>query len=253
MRRLLPDPADDVDLDEAYALPGPGRLHVRANFVASVDGAAELEGRSGGLSADPDHRLFSVLRGLCDVVLVGAGTVRHERYGPARPSPDRRARREASGLAAVPPIAVVTSRVDLDLGSAFFTEAAARPVILTTDAAPVDLRRRAAEVAEVAVCGDMAVDVAAAMDALVGLGLTRVLCEGGPHLLDQLVAAGLLDELCLSLSPVIAGPERLRIIGGPPLDEPARLELAHVLTAEGMLFLRYLLGARTGEQQRSAV
>jgi riboflavin biosynthesis pyrimidine reductase len=240
---LLPDAADDVDLDEAYALPGPSRLHVRANFVSSVDGAAEVGGRSGGLSSDADHRVFSVLRGLCDVVLVGAGTVRQERYGPARPSTERRARRQQHGLTAVPPIAVVTSRVDLDLKSAFFTEAAARPVILTTGAAPADLRQRASEVADVAVCGDTAVDLAIALEALVERGLTRVLCEGGPHLMGQLVAAGRLDELCLSLSPVIAGPERLRIIGGAPLDAPARLELGHVLTAEGVMFLRYVVSS----------
>jgi riboflavin biosynthesis pyrimidine reductase len=242
---LLPDPADDVDLDEAYALPGPGRLHVRANFVTSVDGAAEVGGRSGGLSSDADHRLFSVLRGLCDVVLVGAGTVRKERYGPARPSAERRERRQAQGLAAVPPIAVLTSRVDLDLESAFFTEAATRPVILTTGAAPTERRQRAAEVADVAVCGDTSVDMVTALEALAERGLTRVLCEGGPHMLDQLVTAGRLDELCLSLSPAIAGPERLRIIGGPPLDEPARLELAHVLAADGMLFLRYKVDRRS--------
>ncbi len=245
MRRLLPEPAGDVDLDEAYALPGPGRLHVRANFVSSVDGAAEVAGRSGGLSSNADHRLFSVLRGLCDVVLVGAGTVRQERYGPARPSAERRAWRQGHGLAAVPPIAVVTSRIDLDLESAFFTEAAARPVILTTAAAPTERRRRAAEVADVAVCGDAELDLAAALAALVERGLAHVLCEGGPHMLDQLVTAGRLDELCLSLSPVIAGPERLRIIGGPRLEAPARLELVHVLAAEGVLFLRYRVGQRS--------
>jgi riboflavin biosynthesis pyrimidine reductase len=243
VRRLVPDPTDDVDLDEAYALPGRGRLHVRANFVSSVDGAAEVGGRSGGLSSDADHRLFSVLRGLCDVVLVGAGTVRHERYGPARPTAERRSWREQHGLAAVPPIAVVTSSVDLDLESAFFTEAAARPVILTTGAAPAAAQQRAARVADVVVCGENDVDVGAALEALADRGLTRVLCEGGPHLLGQLAAAGRLDELCLSLSPVIAGPERLRIIGGSPWDEPERLELAHVLTAEGTLFLRYVRGS----------
>ncbi len=244
MRRLLPDPTDDVDLDEAYALPGPGRLHLRANFVTSTDGAAEVAGRSGGLSSDADHRLFSVLRGLCDVVLVGARTVRHERYGPARPTPDRRAWRQERGLAAAPPIAVVTSGVDLDLTSAFFTEATARPVILTTGAAPATTREEAARVADVVVCGETEVDIGSALQALADRGLTRVLCEGGPHLLGQLVAAGRLDELCLSLSPVIAGPERLRIIGGAPLDQPASLELAHVLTADGTLFLRYVLGGR---------
>lgn len=239
MRRLLPDPSDDVDLDEAYAVPAPGRLHVRANFVSSVDGAAEVAGRSGGLSSDADHRVFSVLRGLCDVVLVGAGTVRREQYGPARPSSDRRAWRHEHGLAPVPSIAVITSRVDLDLESAFFTEASARPVIITTDSAPSDVRHRAAQVADVLVCGAREVDAGAALEALADRGLTRVLCEGGPLLLGQLVAAGHLDELCLSLSPVIAGPERLRIISGLPWEAPARLELAHVLTAEGTLFLRY--------------
>jgi riboflavin biosynthesis pyrimidine reductase len=141
----------------------------------------------------------------------------------------------------VPPIAVVTSRIDLDMESAFLTEATARPVILTTDAAPTERRRRAAEVADVVVCGDTEVNLDTALEALVERGLTRVLCEGGPHMLDQLVAAGRLDELCLSLSPAIAGPERLRIISGPPLDAPVRLELVHVLAAEGMLFLRYVV------------
>jgi riboflavin biosynthesis pyrimidine reductase len=239
VRRLLPDPSDDVDLDEAYAIPQRGRLHVRANFVSSVDGAAEIAGRSGGLSSDADHRLFSVLRGLCDVVLVGAGTVRHEGYGPARPTAERRAWRQEHGLAPVPPIAVITSGVDLDLRSAFFTEATARPVIITTDSAPSEIRSRAGEVADVVVSGATRVDAGAALEALADRGLERVLCEGGPHLLGQLVAGRHLDELCLSLSPVIAGPERLRIIGGLPWDEPTRLELAHVLTAEGTLFLRY--------------
>ncbi len=239
MRRLLPDPSDDVDLDEAYAIPRPRRPHVRANFVSSVDGAAEVAGRSGGLSSDADHRLFSVLRGLCDVVLVGAGTVRREGYGPARPTPDRRAWRQEHGLAPVPPIAVITSRVDLDLESAFFTEASARPVIITTDLAPAEILDRAAQVADVVMCGETEVDVGAALDALADRGLDGVLCEGGPYLLGQLVAGGRLDELCLSLSPVMAGPERLRIIGGGPWDEPAPLDLAHVLTAEGTLFLRY--------------
>jgi riboflavin biosynthesis pyrimidine reductase len=243
---LLPDPTDDVDLDEAYALPPPGRLHVRANFVSSVDGAAEVAGRSGGLSSDPDHRLFSVLRGLCDVVLVGAGTVRRERYGPARPGAERRARREEQGLAPAPPVAVITSGVDLDLESSFFTEAATRPVVITTDSAPAPVRNRVAQVADLVVCGATDVDMGAALEALASRGLTRVLCEGGPHLLGQLVAGGHLDELCLSLSPVIAGPERLRIIGGRAWDHPASLELAHVLAAEGTLFLRYTVGHTGG-------
>jgi riboflavin biosynthesis pyrimidine reductase len=141
-------------------------------------------------------------------------------------------------------VAVVTSRIGLDLESNFFTEATARPVILTTDAAPVALRRQAAQVADVAVCGETEVDIGTVLDALAERGLTHVLCEGGPHLLGQLVTAGRLDELCLSLAPVIAGPDRLRIIAGSQWDEPERLELAHVLTSDGTLFLRYVVGRR---------
>jgi riboflavin biosynthesis pyrimidine reductase len=241
VRRLLPDRADDVDLDEEYALPDPDRRHVRANFVSSADGAAELAGRSGGLSSDADHRVFSVLRGLCDAVLVGATTVRREGYGPARPNAERRKWRQDHGLAPVPPVVVVTSRVELDLESAFFTEAVSRPVILTTDATPSERRRRAEEVADVVSCGDTMVDISTGLEQLAERGLKHVLCEGGPYLFGQLAAARLLDELCLSLAPVLAGVDHLRIIGGPTLEKPVELELAHVLTAEGTLFLRYVV------------
>ena len=241
MRRLLPDQADDVDLDEAYAIPDPHRRHVRANFISSADGAAEVGGRSGGLSTDADHRVFSVLRGHCDAVLVGATTARREGYGPARPSAARREWRQEHGLSPVPPLVVVTSRVELDLETAFFTEAVSRPVILTTDAAPAERRRQAAAVAEVVTSGNTMVDMGTALEALAERGLMHVLCEGGPHLFGQLAMAGLLDELCLSLAPVLAGADHLRIIGGPELGKPVELELAHVLTAEGTLFLRYVV------------
>jgi riboflavin biosynthesis pyrimidine reductase len=237
MRRLLPEPSAAVDLDEAYAVPGGP--HVRANFVCSVDGSAMADGRSAGLSSPADKALFSRLRRHCDVVLVGAGTVRTETYGPARPSPEGRARREALGFAPVPPIAVVSGTLDLDETSAFFVDAVARPIVLTVAMAPAERRAALSEVAEVVMVGEGLVDPVLAVAALAERGLPRVLCEGGPSLLGGLVAAGQLDELCLTLSPVLAGAGGSRIVGGPISSVAAPMTLLHVLEDDGFLFLRY--------------
>jgi riboflavin biosynthesis pyrimidine reductase len=232
--------ATEIDLDEAYAYPpAVGRTsYVRANFVSSVDGAAEVGGRSGPLGGAADRRVFQLLRWLSDVVLVGAGTARHENYGPVIVPPERRARRQAAGLAAVPPIAVVTATAGLDPGARLF-DAEVRPIVLTCDAAPSAKRRALAAVAEVVLCGDTTVDPAAALAALAERGMTRVLTEGGPLLHAQLAGAGLLDELCLTVAPILAGPGRMGIVEGPPWPEPATMRLVQVLAEDGNLFLRY--------------
>ncbi|THJ74992.1 pyrimidine reductase family protein [Candidatus Frankia alpina] len=233
--------AAEVDLDEAYAYPpGAGQTsYVRANFVSSVDGAAEVGGRSGPLGGDADRRVFQLLRWLSDVVLVGAGTVRHENYGPVIVTPERRDRRRAAGLAAVPPIAVVTATAGLDPGARLF-DAEVRPVVLTCDAAPSAKRQALAAVAEVVICGDSTVDPASALAALAERGMTRVLAEGGPLLHAQLAGAGLLDELCLTVAPLLAGPGRMGIVEGPPWPEPTTMRLVQALIEDGNLFLRYL-------------
>ena len=235
MQRLFPDPSgggpglSDDDLLAAYAVPDGTGPHVRANFVSSADGAVSLGGVSGGLSSPADKRLFGVLRDLADVVLVGAGTVRTENYGYPAYGPDRRARRAGLGLAELPTFAVVSGSGDLDPGSRFFREARVRPLVLTGAERP-----GLADVADVVRMEDLG----HAVDLLAGRGLRRILCEGGPALYGGLTAAGLLDELCLSLSPVLAGTGPGRIAGGPP--HPARgLALRHVLAEDGMLFLRY--------------
>jgi riboflavin biosynthesis pyrimidine reductase len=249
---LLPDPREgltDSDLDAAYAWPGWPQPHpwVRANMVATVDGAARApDGVSHGISSDADRRVFGRLRGLADVVLAGAGTVRQEGYRPARPKPDFADRRAAAGQAPVPAIAVLTRTLSVDLSAPLFTEAAERTILLTCDASDADARRRAAEVAEVVVVGDADVDLAAALDALHDRGLARVHCEGGPTLLAQLVAADLLDELLLTVSPLLAGgtyADRAplhRILSGAELPgAPRPLTLHHVLEDDGSLFLSY--------------
>ncbi|MFC4531857.1 pyrimidine reductase family protein [Sphaerisporangium dianthi] len=235
MRRILPSPADDVDLAHAYAYPGPEWL--RLNMVAGADGGAWLKGVSEGLSGKGDRRVFGVLRGLADVVLAGAATVRTEAYGPARPRSSWRELR--LGRPPSPPIAVITRRLDLDLASPLFTEAEphARTIVITTERAPKDRRDEAGRNAEVIVAGDERVDMSIAVASLRERGLGRVLCEGGPRINGQLAAAGLVDELCLTISPVLTGGDAARILNGPASHVPLRL--AHLLEEEGFLFCKY--------------
>ena len=211
-------------------------------MVASADGAASLGGLSAGLSSDADRQVFFLLRALADVILVGAGTVRAEGYGPARRSrlwPHLR-----SGRTATPPIAVFSARLDLDPESRLFTEAAAdaRTIVITCAAAPQDLRAKLARNADVITAGEAAIDLDAAVHSLADRGHRRVLTEGGPHLLARLAAAGLLDELCLTIGPLLArpGPRADRIVTGHPFPAgPRPLTLAHVLEDSGFLLCRY--------------
>ena len=230
MRRLRPDPDDDVDLAAAYAIDAD--LHVRANFVSSLDGAVTLGGKSAGLSSDADRALFHLLRRLTDVVLVGAGTARTENYGGARP---------VDGHA--PPIAVVSKSLRFDTAARLFTDTTVPPIIVTCATSPAELRDQLSERADVIVAGDADVDLRAALDALADRGLRHVLCEGGPHLLGALASAGALDELCLTLAPLIAGGTAGRIVAGylPEVVEP--MTLRHVLEDDGHLFLRYSTAA----------
>ncbi|HXW38304.1 MAG TPA: dihydrofolate reductase family protein, partial [Acidimicrobiales bacterium] len=185
MRALLPRPSDRVDLAEAYAVPetaGADRPFVRCNMISTLDGAVTLEGRSGRLGGSGDRLVFGTLRALADVVLVGAGTVRAESYGPARLDDGLRQQRLDRGKPAVPPIAVVTRSANLDWSSPFFTEAEARPIVLTTDDCDPDVRRRAEEVADVMLAGEDRVDPGLALDRLYRAGHRSVLLEGGPGL-----------------------------------------------------------------------
>lgn len=241
----LGDPAelDNQGLAELYAYPEPQWL--RANMVISADGAGTVDGRSAGLSSPADMRLFGLLRVLTDVVLVGAGTARTEQYKPVRRRPALAALRAASvgqQRPLAPPIAVVSQKLDLDFGAPLFTEAPpdARTMVITSAASPAGKRAAAARVADVIVAGDLVVDLAAAVAALRDRGLGRVLCEGGPHLLGRLAGAGLVSELCLTVSPVLAGPGATRVTAGAPF--PARpMTLEHVLEENGFLFCRYVV------------
>lgn len=241
MRSLLPTPAAEVDPREAYAVPA-GR-HLRVNMVASADGAAAVAGRVGALSGPADQAVLHALRALADVVLVGAGTIRAEGYGPALIPPGEQRRRTDAGDPPLPRLAIVTRSLDLDLAAPLFTAAAVRPLIVTTAAAPAGRRAAAGDVADVITAGGDRVDLPAALGALADRGLRQVLSEGGPHLLAELFAAKQVDELCLTVSPRVTCGQELRITAGLPLPQPAGLQLAHVLEQDGFLFLRYI---RTG-------
>lgn len=242
MRRLLPQAAEDVDLDEAYAWPATPAQVVRANMVSSADGAAARDGVTEPISGPADKRVFAVLRGLTDVILVGAGTARKERYGGTRPGAERSATRRAAGLAPVPPIAVVSGRLDLDPAGPLFTDTLVPPIVVTCSAAPADRLAALRPVADVIVAGAYRVEVTALLDALADRGYRHVLCEGGPRLLYDVVTAGRLDELCLTVSPCLSGGPAGRILTGPTLPTAARLTLRQVLTEAGSLFLRYEVG-----------
>jgi riboflavin biosynthesis pyrimidine reductase len=228
----------------AYPAAGPalGRPWVRANMVASADGAASVAGRSAGLSSEADRQLFSVLRSLADVILVGAGTARAEKYRAV--TEDEAWPQLRAGRTATPPIAVVTRSLDLDPGSPLLNTAPAdaRTIVLTTERAPAGRRADMARHADVAVTGQDSVSPAAAIAALAERGHRRILVEGGPHLLGQIAAAGLLDELCLTVSPLLAGGRAGRILGGDGEVPAAQagLELAHLLADDGFLFCRYV-------------
>lgn len=252
MRRLVETgPALDDDAlrslrraPSAADAPGPW---VRAVFVSSADGAAALKGVSGGLGSPADARQFALAREDADVVLVAAGTVRAEGYEGPLLSPDARARRAAAGLPDHPPVAVVTGSLGLDPDGEFLRRAPVRPWILTTEAAVAADPERAAALAaraDLLTAGRDAVDPDALLTALTRRGVRVVHCEGGPRLFATLAAAGRVDELLLSLAPLLAGGDAPRILA-PGTEEdghgalPADLVLDHVLHEDGMLFLRY--------------
>jgi len=224
VRQLFPQAIDPVDPADVYAdrPVAEGRPGVRLNMISSVDGATALDGLSGNLGGPGDKRVFAALRSLADVVLVAAGTVRAEHYGPS-----------------TIPIAVVTRSANLDWQSPFFSDAKSRPIVLTVDDAPKDNLEHAAEVADIVRAGTGSVDLGRAVAELGARGFGHVLAEGGPTLNGQLASAGLLDELCLTLSPNLVAGDAKRLLAAPPLPAPMQLSLRSLLEDESYLFLRY--------------
>ncbi|AUG80118.1 diaminohydroxyphosphoribosylaminopyrimidine reductase [Kitasatospora sp. MMS16-BH015] len=248
-------PGSLAALAATYAYPaavGHGRPWLRANMVSGLDGAARLEGLSEGLSSEADKRIFGVLRALADVVLVGAETVRAEGYRPGRARKEFAAARAAAGQAPAPVIAVVTRSLDLDLTAPLFTEPLVPTVVIAPVDAPIERLAEVRAVAEVITAGSGSVDLAVATAALAARGWTRQLTEGGPRLLAQLAAAGLLDELCLSLAPLLTGGDAPRILHGAQMPDVRRMRLVSLIEEKGFLFTRYLRYPRPDDSAPSS-
>lgn len=241
MRRLLPEPAElDDGLVEAYRLP-PGRS-LRVNFVASLDGAVTVDGRSEGLGSPGDKRIFRLLRALSDAVLVGHGTASAEGYRPITADSTVGRLRAGLGRPATAPVVVVSRRASLAPDDRLVHGAVSPTVLVTCEAADRDRRDAlAAAGVHVLVCGDDDVDLPLALDRLADRGLEQLLSEGGPGLLHSALTAGVVDELDLTVAPALVGDEA-RLLGGA-LARPARLELRQVLEEDGVLFTRYAVAA----------
>lgn len=226
---------DDAAIGEHYSA-GIRPTWLRVNFVSSVDGAVTVDGKSAGLGGDADRRVFDLLRTLCDVVLVASGTVTNEGYGAMILDPASVEARVAHGLRPQPTFAIVSGSLDLDPGSEVFTKAPVRPLVFTVESAPT--HDALSQVADVIACGKTALNPAAMVAALVERGLGRIHCEGGPSLFASLLDADVVDELCLTLSPLLAGGESGQIVHGD-LPSPRELALAGILRSESTLLLRY--------------
>jgi riboflavin biosynthesis pyrimidine reductase len=231
-------PAGEVELgaalEEVYR--HPAAHHLRVNFVASLDGVIEIEGRSGPLGAPADRSAFMAMRAVADVVLVGAGTARAENYGPVRLEPAVEARRIERNQPPRPRLAVVTNRGDLMPAARMFE--GEDPVTVFTNDQAIEAHADLGEVAEMVGCGAGHVDLARAISVLQDRGEGRIVCEGGPALARSLFQAGLVDELCLSLAPVLAGVGH-RSLQAAWEGAPGRFAMTGLLEGDGLLLTRY--------------
>jgi riboflavin biosynthesis pyrimidine reductase len=244
---LRPTAISDVDADDIYfdvERPAPAdRPWLLVNMIATVDGATSIGDVSGPLGNDDDRRVLRLLRACADVILVAAGTVRAEGYRAPRIDEHHRARRRAEGRPETPRLAIVSASLDLDATGPPFSDARddARPIVVTSAASDAARRNALAGVADVILAGDRRVDLRQALEQLAGTGAGVVLCEGGPSLNGQLVAAGLVDELCTTVSPrLVGGPSPRLAHGDAAAATPTDLTLAHAVTSGELLFLRYV-------------
>src|SRR5436190_24187539 len=240
VRRLLPDLADTTVAEQLAALELkslalPDRPYLILNFATTLDGRAAINGRSGPIGSETDTEMLQRLRTRVDAVMIGAGTMRAERYGRMVSDQQLRAYRERTGLAHDPLAVIVSNRLELPWDATLFTDGGGRVVVFTASeeqppdtATPVTLVRH-----------PDGVDLHRALEwLLTERGIRSVLCEGGPTLHGRLREAGLADELFLTFAPKIAGGEGPRVLEGalPDIDQ---VELAWLLESEGELFARY--------------
>lgn len=243
MDQFFPSPLanlDPVELVAADTRAAPkDRPWVLVNMVASIDGAIEVEGRSGGLSSRADKAMFHALRQLPDVIMAGAGTVRVENYGPVQLDADAQARRVMRGQHALPRLAVVSGRAHLDPASRLFSDPAQRPIVITTTTASSHAVDKLRDFADIIIAGSDTVDLRAAFAELREQDVKTLLCEGGPTLNNQLLRDDLVDEWCQTIAPVLTGGTTAQSSIGSPPEDARSLQLARVIVEDDVLLVRY--------------
>jgi riboflavin biosynthesis pyrimidine reductase len=238
------DADDDGHLAAFYSYPqNLDRCWVRANMIASIDGGATDDGKSAGLAGPNDKALFTRMREEADVILVGASTVRIENYSGAQMSVAQRQERQRRGQAELPPIAVLTHGADFEHDAKIFTRTEVPPLIVTCRDALDDARGRFGSVAEVIDASGAhtdRVDIAVVLKIFAERGLLRVLSEGGPGIVSLLIEHDCLDELCLTIAPILVGGQARRIAAGSG-EAHTRMRRSHLLSdEEGYLYTRYV-------------
>jgi riboflavin-specific deaminase-like protein len=266
LRRLLPAaPPENVEaivarldlqklaqeLSPTCGEEGRPRPYLALNMVSTADGRATVGGRSGPIGDAADRQLFHGLRTAVDAVMAGAGTIRVERYRRLVRDERARAMRRERGLAEEPWACIVSGRLDLPPDTPILADPQARVAIITSSAASLSVAQPGAQVEYVRSAQEGVLDLQGALAELhERFGIRTVMCEGGPHLNSHLLAAGLVDELFLSLSPKLAGGdltgEALRIVSGPGLDPVVEMELVSVSEHDSHLFLRYRVVSPSG-------
>lgn len=235
---------DDERLVALYSYPeNLGRCWVRANMISSLDGGATDDGKAGGLAGPGDRALFARMRQEADVILVGASTVRIENYSGAQMSVAQRTERQRRGQAEVPPIAVITHSADFEHDAKIFTRSEVPPLIMTSREAVADARGRLGSMAEVIDASGPQpdrVDPTVVLKTFAERGLLRVLSEGGPGMISLLIEHDLLDELCVTIAPILVGGRASRIAAGEG-EAHTRMRRSHLLSDdEGYLYTRYV-------------
>jgi riboflavin-specific deaminase-like protein len=239
VRILLPEPGETSPAEQIRDLrltqhPHDGRPYVVLNFAMTADGRAAIGGRAGPIGSRTDTEVLQLLRAQVDAVMIGAGTMRAERYGRMVSDPKLRAWRERIGLAHDPLAVIVSGRLDLPWDAPLFTDGGPCLIFTTSDADPPPT-----ETSVRVVRHEGSVDLAECLRyCRRERGVRALLCEGGPFLHAQLQAEGLVDELFLTIAPKLAGGMAPRILEGD-LPAVAEMELVWLLEEEGELFARY--------------
>ncbi len=241
MQQLFPTPVDDVDPISLYAgdqrPPTDDAPWVLLNMISRADGGISVDGVSGGLGGPADKAVFTAICGVADVLLVASGTVLAENYRKPQTPPEVQAQRSARGQAAIPELAIVTGSLSIPDDHRVFD--GHRPMIVTHASAPGERRDALSSRAELLDAGTDRVDLATALRLLRARGAAVVLLEGGPSLNGQMVTDGLVDELCLSLSPMVIGGESSRIVRAHGDSAPQPMTLRRILHQDGLTFHRY--------------